>query len=64
MDTHKALIFLHESNKIEGIDDANSLIDSYTAYKYLMKEKILTEKVILETHRQLMRNQDIPLSLK
>lgn len=64
MNTYKALIFLHESNKIEWVEDANSLIDSYMAYKYLMKAKVLTEKVILETHRQLMRSQDIPLNLK
>lgn len=51
--------FLLESNKIEGVYDADSLKQAKYAWKYLMSQKVMTPGVILKTHKILMLHQNI-----
>lgn len=51
--------FLRESNAIEGVYDELSLADAKAAWEYLIKQNVMTMKVILKTHAILMRNQPL-----
>ena len=51
--------FLRESNAIEGVYDAGSLEQSLYAWEYLISEDLLTNGVILKTHKILMLNQPL-----
>ncbi len=52
--------FLRESNAIEGVYDAGSLLDSLAAWRYLRSKTVLTIPIVLEVQRILMENQPIP----
>ncbi len=49
--TKEEIKFLEESNEIEGVYDTDSLKQAQTAWKYLMKQKVLNIDVILKTHK-------------
>ena len=51
--------FLYQSNLIEGIDDPRMLADAIDAWTWLMKQEKLDSKVILTTHKILMRNSGL-----
>ncbi len=51
--------FLEESNKIEGVFDADSLQQAKYAWTYLIRQKVLTIGVILKTHKILMLHQNL-----
>ncbi len=51
--------FLGESNAIESVYDTDSFTQAYLAWEYLTTHKTLTLGIILETHRILMKNQDL-----
>ena len=55
----KIIEFLDESNKIEGVYDADSLKQAEFAWEYLVKQKELTVSVVLKTHKILMLHQNI-----
>ncbi len=48
------LVFLEESNAIEGVFDDVSLDQAVIAWKYLKKQTELTKGVVLKTHKILM----------
>lgn len=48
--------FLNESNKIEGVYDADSLMQAIYAWEYLKCQKEMNPGVILKTHKILMLN--------
>jgi len=49
--------FLKESNAIEGVYDADSLVQAIYAWEYLKEQKEMTVGVILKTHKILMLHQ-------
>lgn len=49
--------FLHQSNLIEGVDDADSLMQAIYAWEYLMDQDEMNTSVILKTHKILMLHQ-------
>lgn len=51
--------FLRESNAIEGVYDDVSLKQAKEAWKYLIKQKVLTPDVVLKTHKILMLHQNL-----
>lgn len=52
--------FLRESNAIEGVRDEASYRQALVAWQHLIKQKgKLTQSVVLQTHKLLMRNQPI-----
>ncbi len=51
--------FLQESNFIEGVVDSQSLDDAVLAWEFCIAQPKLTEVVIRETHKILMKNQKI-----
>ncbi len=51
--------FLQESNFIEGVVDSQSLDDAVLAWEFCIAQPKLTEAVIRETHKILMKNQKI-----
>jgi len=51
------LLFLSESNAIEGVYDDDSLKQAVLAWEYLKTEKEMKLSVVLETHKILMLNQ-------
>jgi Fic family protein len=51
--------FIRESNAIERVYDKVSEKDALTAWLYLRSVPVLTIPIVLETHRILMRNQDL-----
>ena len=53
------LEFLIESNKIEDVDDPDSLIQALYAWDYLSEQKKLSRSVILKTHKILMLHQHL-----
>ncbi len=53
------LEFLEQSNRIEGVYDAPSLEDAVEAWKFCIAQPKLTEAVVRETHKILMRRQNI-----
>lgn len=53
------LEFLKESNAIEGVYEELSLEDSIKAWEFCIERPKLTSAVIRQTHKILMRNQDI-----
>lgn len=57
--TTDTIIFLFESNKIEGVYDADSLMQAVYAWEYLITQPKLTPSVVLKTHKILMRNQSL-----
>lgn len=61
-DTCAAVIFLRESNAIEGVYDQRSLDDAIKAWDYLIGEDVLTLEVIKHTHGILMINQKLALN--
>lgn len=55
----KLKTFLSESNAIEGVYDKDSLKQATEAWKFLIKQKVMTPGVILKTHKILMLNQPL-----
>lgn len=55
--TPEDVIFLEQSNAIEGVDDVASLEQAIIAWEYLMQQDTLTTGVVLKTHKILMLNQ-------
>lgn len=51
--------FLLESNAIEGVYDFDSLKQARLAWDYLISQDRLTIRVVLETHKILMKNQPL-----
>lgn len=51
--------FLRESNAIERVYDDDSLKQAHEAWDYLMKQKVITPQVILNTHKILMLHQPL-----
>lgn len=51
--------FLRENNGIEGVFDEESFKQAKVAWKYLMKQDVLTIDVILKTHKLLMLHQPL-----
>jgi Fic family protein len=49
--------FLKESNAIEGVFDAQSLLDAKDAWTYLRNQKIMTSTAMKKVHAVLMQNQ-------
>jgi Fic family protein len=56
--------FLRESNAIEGVYDDQSLKDARKAWEYLVKQKQMEIRIVLEAHRLLMAHQLISANLK
>jgi len=54
-----AVEFLEQSNAIEGVFDKNSLVQAICAWEFLQKQKNLTTRVILKTHKILMFHQPL-----
>ena len=50
-------VFLRESNAIEGVHGDESVEVSVKAWEYLVQQDVITNEVILETHKLLMKNQ-------
>jgi len=57
--TADEITFLDESNKIEGVYDADSLQQAQYAWEYLKKQKKLDRSVVLKTHKILMLHQHL-----
>ena len=57
-------LMLNESNKIEQIYDKRSLSDAAKAWKFINMFDSLNKQIILETHKILMKNQDIDYKYK
>lgn len=55
--TQQELEFLVQSNAIEDVYDADSLVQAIYAWEYLKKQKKMHRGVILKTHKILMLNQ-------
>lgn len=55
--TKKEEEFLRESNAIEEVWDAQSLVDAGIAWKYIKSQKTLTTSAIKKMHRLLMRGK-------
>lgn len=51
--------FLKESNAIEKVYDASSLMQALYAWEYLKEQKEITTGVVLKTHKILMLNQNL-----
>lgn len=51
------ILFLSESNAIEGVYDDSSLKQAKVAWDYLIEEKEMSTGVVLKTHKILMLNQ-------
>lgn len=62
--SHEELEFLQQSNYIENETSPLSLDDAVEAWQYLRGEEHLTEKVILKTHKILMRTRELDKSQK
>ncbi|HEC66756.1 MAG TPA: Fic family protein [bacterium] len=58
--TIEEIQFLKESNAIEGVYDADSLMQAIYAWEYLKGQKEMTSGVILKTHKILMLHQSLP----
>lgn len=56
--------FLRESNAIEGVYDKQSMIDAKKAWKFIMQFDSINSQIIKETHKILMKNQDIEYKYK
>lgn len=57
--TFDIIEFLKESNGIEGVYDARSLMQAIYAWEYLISQDKLTPGVILKTHKILMLHQPL-----
>ena len=57
--TIEELIFLKESNAIEGVYDVDSLMQSVYAWQDLLSKEEMTSGVILKTHKTLMLHQKL-----
>lgn len=55
---------LTESNLIEGVDDRRSVLDAKKAWKFIMQFDTINSQIVRETHKILMKNQDIPFKYK
>ena len=55
----KVLEFLIESNAIEGVYDADSLLQAFKAWEFISKKRELKRADILKTHKILMKNQNL-----
>lgn len=51
--------FLRESNAIERVYEDEMFEQAYKAWKHLMRQKFLTKKSVLWTHRILMKYSDL-----
>ncbi len=58
-DNKLVLQFLSESNAIEGVFDADSLLQAYCAWEYLRTQKTLSIGAILKIHKILMLHQPL-----
>lgn len=59
MNQKKVEDFLRESNAIEGVFGDEALEDALAAWRYAIGQDTLTKAVVLETHRLLMKRQDL-----
>jgi Fic family protein len=57
--TYDSLCFLNESNKIESEFETDSLIQAMVAWEYLLKQKELSNGVILHIHKYLMLHSNL-----
>lgn len=57
-------MMLDESNKIEQVYDNRSLNDAWKAWKFIDMFDHLNKQIILETHKILMKNQNIEYKYK
>lgn len=57
--TKDEIKFLKESNAIEDVWDDDSLKQAKYAWNYLKKQKMMTEDVVLKTHKILMLHQPL-----
>jgi len=55
----KVLKFLEQSNAIEGVYGADSLLEAYNAWEFIIEEKELTLSNIKKTHKILMKNEEL-----
>lgn len=55
----KVLKFLEQSNAIEGIYGADSLLEAYNAWEFITEEKELTLSNIRKTHKIIMKNEEL-----
>ena len=55
---------LVESNAIENVYSKDALIDAQKAWDYLVKQKVLTEEVVLKTHGILMKRRPLSIEAK
>jgi Fic family protein len=55
----KEIEFLKESNAIEGVYDADSLMQAVYAWEYLKEQREMTIGVVLKTHKVLMLHQKL-----
>ncbi len=55
----KTILFLKESNAIEGVYDDDSLQQAIKAWSWLIKQPKLVTSVVLKTHAILMKNHNI-----
>jgi Fic family protein len=60
MNKDQVMRFLSESNNIEDVWDKQSLADAWKAWDYIIKQKKLTMKNVLRTHKILMQHQPLP----
>ena len=58
-DATDVLKFLHQSNLIEGVTDADSLLQSYYAWDCAMERDELSTGLILRAHKIIMLHQPI-----
>lgn len=57
--TEQEIVFLRESNAIEGVYDHDSLVQASKAWEYLIDQEELTIDVVLKSHEILMLNQPL-----
>ncbi len=53
------MLFLDESNAIEGVFGAAALEDSYEAWEYIMEQEEITIENVLHCHKLLMARQPL-----
>lgn len=53
------ILFLKESNAIEGVYDEDSLQQAIYAWEYLKSQDVLDNSVVLKTHKILMLHQPL-----
>lgn len=49
--------YIRESNLIEGIDSASEDLKSWDAWRWLRKQEVITQPVLLELHKRITKGQ-------